>query len=32
MADNLEMELAHLKDKFAMFPEQPEQVAEAKDT
>jgi hypothetical protein len=31
MAENLEMELAHLKDKFAMFPEQPEQVAEAKD-
>ena len=31
MADNLEMSLAHLKDKFAMFPERPEQVAEAKD-
>jgi hypothetical protein len=32
MADDLEMSLAHLKDKFAMFPEQPEQVAEVKDT
>ena len=31
MANNLEMSLAHLKDKFAMFPERPEQVAEAKD-
>jgi hypothetical protein len=32
MADNLEMSLAHLKGKFAIFPEQPEQVAEVKDT
>ena len=31
MAENLEMALAHLKGKFAMFPERPEQVAEAKD-
>ena len=31
MANNLEMSLAHLKGKFAMFPERPEQVAEAKD-
>jgi hypothetical protein len=32
MADDLEMSLAHLKGKFAIFPEQPEQVAEVKDT
>jgi len=32
MAEDLEMSLAHLKDKFAMFPDQPEQVAEVKDT
>jgi hypothetical protein len=31
MANDLEMSLAHLKGKFAMFPERPEQVAEAKD-
>ena len=31
MAESLEMQLAHLKDKFSIFPEQPEQVAEAKD-
>jgi len=31
MAEELEMNLAHLKGKFAMFPERPEQVAEAKD-
>ena len=31
MANDLEMSLAHLKGKFAIFPERPEQVAEAKD-
>lgn len=31
MAENLEMALAHLKGKFSMLPERPEQVAEAKD-
>ena len=31
MANDLEMNLAHLKSKFAMLPERPEQVAEAKD-
>jgi len=31
MAEDLEMEMAHLKDKFSLFPEQPEQVDEAKD-
>ena len=29
MAENLEMELAHLKDKFAMLPDQPDQTMEA---
>jgi hypothetical protein len=32
MAEELEMNLAHLKGKFAMLPDQPEQVAEVKDT
>jgi hypothetical protein len=32
MAEDLEMNLAHLKGKFAMLPDQPEQVAEVKDT
>jgi hypothetical protein len=31
MSEDLEMQLAHLKDKFSIFPEQPEQVDEAKD-
>jgi hypothetical protein len=29
MAENLEMELAHLKDKFSMLPDQPDQTMEA---
>jgi len=31
MTDDLEMNLAHLKDKFAMMPERPDQTMEAKD-
>lgn len=31
MTQNLEMELAHLKGKFAMMPERPDQTMEAKD-
>jgi len=31
MSEDLEMQLAHLQDKFSMSPEQPEQVDEAKD-
>ena len=31
MAEDLEMEMAHLKDKFAMMPERPDQTMEVKD-
>ena len=31
MTDDLEMNLAHLKDKFAMMPERPDQTMETKD-
>jgi hypothetical protein len=31
MTQDLEMNLAHLKDKFSMMPERPDQTMEAKD-
>jgi hypothetical protein len=31
MAEDLEMNLAHLKDKFSMMPERPDQTMEVKD-
>ena len=31
LTQDLEMNLAHLKDKFAMMPERPDQTMEAKD-
>jgi hypothetical protein len=31
MTEDLEMNLAHLKDKFSMLPERPDQTMEAKD-